>query len=105
MRALMTRFCNAATAACGTRTPAQCPARALPSGTSLEQAPSLHPLRGRVLGVVRGLHWYYAPVRLLAPVHRRLRLLAFPTRTLGHVAIGQMRDLPGSGAFPSCVVG
>jgi hypothetical protein len=29
------------------------------------------------------LHHYYGLVRLPAPVHRRLRLLAFPTRTLG----------------------
>src|SRR5208282_4926345 len=41
----------------------------------LDQAPSLHPLRSRSLGVVRGLPRYYAPVRLLRSVHRRLRPL------------------------------
>ena len=39
----------------------------------LDQAPSLHPLRRRSLGVVRGLLRYYAPVRLLLSVHRRRR--------------------------------
>src|SRR5208283_177374 len=41
----------------------------------LDQAPSLHPLRGRSLDVVRGLPRYYAPVRLLRLVHHRLRPL------------------------------
>ena len=67
--------------ACSTRDPALCPARAVPSGTPREQVPSLHPLRSRSLGVVRGVRRYYAPVRLLTPVHHRLRLLAFPMRT------------------------
>ena len=41
----------------------------------LEWAPSLHPLRRRRAGLVRGLHQYYAPIRLLTPVHRRRALL------------------------------
>src|SRR6266542_3748667 len=32
---------------------------------------------------VRRLHSYYDGVRLLVPVHHRLRLLAFPMRTVG----------------------
>src|SRR3974390_155415 len=68
------------TGAWDTRRPALCPAGAGPTGASLEQTPSLRPLRRRWLGVVRGLPRYYAPVRLLTPVHHRLRLLAFPMR-------------------------
>jgi hypothetical protein len=34
-----------------------------------------------VPGFVRQLHSYYGGVRLLTIVHRRLRLLTFPTRT------------------------
>jgi hypothetical protein len=46
------------------------PTRRLPS----------NPLRRRSLSLVRGLPRCYAPVRLLRPLHRRLRFLAFPTR-------------------------
>ncbi len=40
----------------------------------------LHQLRRRFPGLVRWLLGYYDGVRLLTPVHHRLRLLAFPTR-------------------------
>ena len=48
--------------------------------------PSLHRLRRGLLRsgtphFVRRLHCYYGGVRLLVPVHHRLRLLAFPMRT------------------------
>ena len=43
--------------------------------------PTLHWLRSRSLRFVRRLHSYYSRVRLLAPVHHRLRLLTFPMRT------------------------
>jgi hypothetical protein len=43
--------------------------------------PSLHPLRHRCSGFVRGLLRYYGGVRLLGSVHHRLRLLTFPMRT------------------------
>jgi len=46
----------------------------------LGQAPSLHPLRGRLPGVVRGLRRYYGPVRLPVSVHHRRVSLDFPTR-------------------------
>jgi hypothetical protein len=38
--------------------------------------------RSRVLRFVRRLHCYYDGVRLLVPVHHRLRLLTFPMRTI-----------------------
>jgi hypothetical protein len=74
----------------------------------LAQAPSLHRLRGRLGGVVRQLHRYYEPVRLLAPVHRGITRLSVPHATLrpltchpanhpGRGTItrqGQARDLP-----------
>src|SRR3989304_3497280 len=44
------------------------------------QAPSLHPLRDRLPGVVRGLRRYYGPVRLPVSVHHRRVSLDFPTR-------------------------
>jgi hypothetical protein len=58
--------------------------------------PWLHQLRHRSSGFVRRLHSYYAEVRLLCIVHQRLRLLAFPLRTIHpYVGLGgQSRDLP-----------
>src|SRR6476619_938260 len=44
--------------------------------------PWLHQLRSGSLRFVRRLHSYYGRVRLLVPVHHRLRLLAFPMRTV-----------------------
>jgi hypothetical protein len=43
----------------------------------------LHRLRYGLLRFVRRLHRYYNGIRLLGSVHRRLRLLVFPTRTDG----------------------
>src|SRR6516162_5389936 len=71
--------------------PALRPARALLVRISLGLRPWLHWLRcgwlrcgllhGRVRHFVRRLRSYYDGVRLLVPVHHRLRLLAFPMRT------------------------
>jgi hypothetical protein len=47
----------------------------------LGPGPSLPHLRRRSPGLVRRIHRYYDRPRLLASVHRRLRLLVFPTRT------------------------
>src|ERR1700730_3955116 len=53
------------------------PARALLTRTPL----GLHRLRSGSLRFVRRLPSYNVRVRLLAPVHHRLRLLTFPMRT------------------------
>src|SRR5207244_6456081 len=55
---------------------------------------SLHRLRPRSPGFVRRLRRYYDGVRLLAPVHRRLRLLAFPWRKQGS-RTGAAQQPPG----------
>src|SRR3982751_2649589 len=60
--------------------PAPGPDRALQSRLPLDPAPSLHRLRGGRRRLVRRLPRYYGRVRLLHPVHRRLRPPAFPTR-------------------------
>src|SRR6516165_11116638 len=60
--------------------PALGPVRALLVRVPLGPRPWLHRLRRRGPGFVRRLHSYYGGVRLLLIVHRRLRLLAFPTR-------------------------
>ena len=65
----------------GHASPALCPVRALLVRVPLGPRPWLHRLRRRLPGFVRRLHSYYAGVRLLLPVHHRLRLLAFPMRT------------------------
>src|SRR6266567_171145 len=61
--------------------PARRPARAWLDHVSLGLRPWLHPLRSRLPSLVRRLHRYCGGVRLLSSVHRRLWLLAFPTRT------------------------
>src|SRR5438552_14531872 len=58
------------------------PVRALPVRIPLGPRPSLHRLRGGLLRFVRRLQSYYGEVRLLVPVHHRLRLLTFPMRTI-----------------------
>jgi len=58
-----------------TRLSGSAPGACVADRSPLDQAPSLHPLRGRSLDVVRGLPRYYAPVRLLRLVHHRLRPL------------------------------
>jgi hypothetical protein len=65
-----------------TRCPGSVPGACFAARSPLDQVPSLHPLRCRSLGLVHGLHRYYAPVRLLATVHHRLRLIAFPMRAV-----------------------
>jgi hypothetical protein len=68
----------------------------LPSMRGLELADSEVPALAdrRWSGFVRRLLRYYGGIRLLTPVHHRLRLLAFPTRTRRHKPAGQTRDLP-----------
>ena len=63
--------------------PALSPARGLPKRISLGRSPSLHPLRRRLLGVVRGLRGYYGIVRLPMFVHHRRVSLDFPMRPAG----------------------
>src|SRR5260370_3865742 len=62
--------------------PALGPVRALLVRVPLGPCPWLHRLRCRHPGFVRRLHSYYGGVRLLLIVHRRLRLLALPPRTI-----------------------
>jgi hypothetical protein len=68
----------------------------MPCG-SLGLRPWLHRLRYRHPGFVRRFHSYYGGVRLLLIVHRRLRLLAFPPRTI--FPLGSMAD-PEISRFP-----
>ena len=56
--------------------------RALLIRILLGPCPLLRRLRRRWPGFVRRLPSYYGGVRLLRIVHRRLRLLAFPSRTV-----------------------
>lgn len=76
--------------------PVLCPVRVLLSHVLLGLRPWLRQLRYRPPGFVRRLHSYYAEVRLLFVVHQRLRLLAFPPRTL---PLGGMVD-PEISRFP-----
>src|SRR5271166_5077524 len=69
--------------ACDTLSRSCRPARALLVHVSLGPRPWLHRLRSGSLRLVRQLRGYYDGVRLLGSVHRRLRLLVFPTRTCG----------------------
>src|SRR5215831_11562698 len=66
-----------------TRSLALGPERALLAAIPLDLGPSLHQLRSGSLHPVRRLPSYYGLVRLPASVHHRLRLRAFPMRTLG----------------------
>ena len=63
---------------------------------SLGQGPSVHHLRCRSLGVVRLLHRYYAPVRLLMFVRHRRSPLGLPTRptTFGVAGEREISRLP-----------
>src|SRR6201987_4134587 len=61
--------------------PAVRPARSLLAPIPLGLRPWLHWLRSGSLRVVRRLRSYYGGGPLPAPVHHRLRLLAFPMRT------------------------
>jgi hypothetical protein len=63
--------------------PARRPGRALLVRIPLGRGPSLHLFLRSLRRFVHRLPRYYGRVRLPAPVHHRLRLLAFPMRTLG----------------------
>ena len=70
--------------------------------TFLGQSPFLHPLRGQQhAAFVRGLHWYYEPVRLPAFVHCRRAPFGFTARacTQAQVKRGISR-LPVREAWP-----
>ena len=64
--------------------PALCPGRVLLSRVPLGQPPSLHPLRHRFTGFVRGPRRYYGAVRLPMAVHHRITSLDFPLRPGPH---------------------
>ena len=64
--------------------PALRPERVLLSRVPLGQPPSLHPLRRRLPGLVRGLRRYYGAVRLPMTVHQRITSLDFPLRPGPH---------------------
>jgi len=81
----------------GHASPGLGPVRALLLRVSLGPRPWLHHLRRRLPGFVRWLHSYYGGVRLLLIVRRRLRLLAFPPRTIRPV--GPMAN-PEISRFP-----
>jgi hypothetical protein len=57
----------------------------------LAQSPFLCPLRRRLPGLVRGLHWYFGTVRLPELVHRRRASLDFPTRPAAPSVAGEPR--------------
>src|SRR5712671_1574122 len=60
--------------------PVLCPVRVLPRRLPFGQTPSLHLLRHRRTGLVRGLRRYYGSVRLPASVHHRRTSLDFSMR-------------------------
>ena len=76
--------------------PALGPVRALLVRIPLGPRPWLHRLRRRCPGFVRRLHSYYGGVRLLLIVHRRLRLLTFPPRTIWPRGLWPTKRSPGS---------
>src|SRR5579862_4953702 len=69
--------------------PALYPERVLLWQVPFGQAPSLHPLRDRCSGLVRGLRRYYGPVRLPLSVHRRRTSIDFPTRPATSATAGR----------------
>src|SRR5260370_15317758 len=60
--------------------PARCPGRVLLGQVPFGQIPSLHLLRRRLPGLVRGLRRYYGSVRLPVFVHHGRASLDFPMR-------------------------
>src|SRR4029077_17400117 len=76
--------------------PARCPGRVLLGQVPFCQTPSLHPLRCRLPGVVRGLLRYSRSVRLPRPVRHRRTSLDFPMRPEATAAPGEL----GISRFP-----
>src|SRR5437667_12203282 len=76
--------------------PARCPARVLLKQVPFGQPVSLHPLRDRLPGVVRGLPRYCRAVRLPRFVRHRRASLDFPMRPRATAALGK----PGISRFP-----
>src|SRR6266478_6189099 len=80
--------------------PARCPGRVLLWQVPFGQPSSLHPLRRRWSGIVRGLLRYYRAVRLPRSVRHRRTSLDFPTRPMATAALGGL----GISRFPSEVL-
>src|SRR5207245_7305778 len=76
--------------------PARCPGRVLLWQVPFGQSSSLHPLRHRLPGLVRGLLRYYRSVRLPMSVRHRRTSLDFPTRPKATAALGGL----GISRFP-----
>src|SRR5713101_5390013 len=80
--------------------PARCPGRVLLKQVPFGQPVSLHPLRDRLPGVVRGLPRYCRAVRLPRSVRHRRTSLDFPTRPMATAALGGL----GISRFPNEVL-
>ena len=76
--------------------PARCPGRVLLWQVPFGQTSSLHPLRHRLPGFVRGLLRYYRSVRLPRSVRHRRTSLDFPMRPKATAALGGL----GISRFP-----
>jgi hypothetical protein len=76
--------------------PARCPGRVLLGQVPFGQTPSLHPLRCRLSGVVRGLLRYSRSVRLPRSVRHRRASLDFPMRPRATAVLGEL----GISRFP-----
>src|ERR1019366_2111209 len=86
--------CRTRASAFGALYPALRPGRVLLARVLLGQAPSLHPLRRRLRGIVRRLRRYYGPVRLPSAVHHRLPASGLPDAAHASIVRGQSRGLP-----------
>src|SRR6266436_3136830 len=76
--------------------PARCPGRVFVWQVPFGQSSSLHPLRHRLPGFVRGLLRYYRSVRLPRSVRHRRTSLDFPTRPRATATLGGL----GISRFP-----
>src|ERR1700680_2166104 len=76
--------------------PARCPGRVLLGQFPFGQTSSLHPLRRRLPGIVRGLLRYSRSVRLPRSVRHRRASLDFPMRPKATAVLGE----PGISRFP-----
>src|SRR4029077_14731878 len=76
--------------------PARCPGRVLLRQVPFGQTSSLHPLRCRLPGIVRGLPRYSRSVRLPRSVRHRRASLDFPMRPRATAALGEL----GISRFP-----